>query len=243
MADPRPFLTARWEHLVMLNWAAPRALLEPLVPAGTTLDDWHGETLVSLVGFSFLDTRLRGIAVPGHRDFEEVNLRFYVSRVGPDGDVRRAVVFIREIVPRAAVALIARLAYNEPYITASMSRRVECDDQTGGQIAYAWTRRRADFRISAEVDGPAQPMLAGSEAAFVAEHYWGYTRQRDGGTLEYRVEHPPWRAWSPTRAAFEGDARQLYGDAFGELIASPPSSAVVARGSEVSVYAGVRVYS
>ncbi len=47
------FLTARWEHLVLLNYLCPPTLLEPLVPAGTELDTWQGETLVSLVGFLF----------------------------------------------------------------------------------------------------------------------------------------------------------------------------------------------
>ena len=58
------FLTARWEHLVLLNYVCPAALLEPLVPAGTTLDRWDGDVLVSLVGFLFSDTRLLGVPVP-----------------------------------------------------------------------------------------------------------------------------------------------------------------------------------
>ena len=114
-----PFLTARWEHLVLLNYVCPAALLEPLVPAGTTLDRWEGEALVSLVGFLFSDTRLLGVPVPFHRTFEEVNLRFYVR--GPAPDFRRAVVFIRELVPRWAIAAVARGIYNEPYLSVPMS--------------------------------------------------------------------------------------------------------------------------
>ena len=78
--DPRPFLTARWRYLAMLNYEVPPEALAPLVPAGTELDSWQGKTFVSVVGFLFLDTRVLGIAIPGHRDFEEVNLRFYVRR-------------------------------------------------------------------------------------------------------------------------------------------------------------------
>lgn len=238
---PQPFLTARWEHLVILNYEAPRSLLEPLVPAGTELDDWRGATLVSLVGFSFLDTRLRGLPIPFHRDFPEVNLRFYVRRTGPDGDLRRAVVFIRELVPLPAVAGIAKWAYNEPYATARMRRQVDCDDQQGGRLEYAWRYGHQDCLIAARVSGPALPLAPESEASFAAEHYWGYTRQRDGGTLEYRVEHPSWSGWRPDDASFSGDPRPLYGDAFGEILSGPMRSAVVARGSEVSVYDGIRI--
>src|SRR5262245_61190897 len=74
---PSPFLTAEWRHLAMLNFEIDPHVLKPLVPIGTELDDWQGHTFVSLVGFLFLNTRVFGVAVPGHRNFEEVNLRFY----------------------------------------------------------------------------------------------------------------------------------------------------------------------
>jgi len=196
---------------------------------------------VSLVGVSFLDTRVRAVPIPFHRSFPEVNLRFYVRRTGPDGDLRRAVVFIREIVPVPAVAYVAKWAYNEPYATARMWRLVDCDDGRGGRLAYGWRYGRQLCAIAARVSGPAAPIAPDSETSFVAEHYWGYTRQRDGGTLEYRVEHPPWSGWRPDEASFAGDARPLYGDAFAELLSGPARSAFVARGSAVAVHAGRRI--
>ena len=66
----------------MLNYEVPPALLGPMVPVGTELDTWGGITLASIVGFRFLDTRVFGIPIPGHRNFDEVNLRFYVRRRG-----------------------------------------------------------------------------------------------------------------------------------------------------------------
>ena len=125
MPDKRPFLTAEWRYLVMLNYEIDARVLEPRVPAGTVLDLWQGRALVSVVGFRFLGTRVRGFAIPFHRDFDEINLRFYVRRRGADGSVRRGVVFVREFVSRAAIAMCARLAYNEPYRAVSMrSERV-----------------------------------------------------------------------------------------------------------------------
>jgi uncharacterized protein YqjF (DUF2071 family) len=92
VAEPGPFLTAEWRDLAMLNYEIDAAVLRPFVPAGTELDAWGGRTFVSVVGFRFLGTRVRGVPVPGHRDFEELNLRFYVRRVADDGP-RRGVVF------------------------------------------------------------------------------------------------------------------------------------------------------
>jgi uncharacterized protein YqjF (DUF2071 family) len=229
------FLTARWENLVLINYVCPASLLEPLVPVGTELDSWDGDTLVSLVGFLFADTRLLGVPVPWHRTFEEVNLRFYVRRPDPDG--RRAVVFIRELVPRWAIATVARVVYNEPYLAVPMCHRSSLTD-SGGEVAYAWTHGEARYELGARVSGPAQVLAPGSEAEFITEHYWGYTRQRDGSTLEYRVEHPAWHVWHADRSWFAGPAARLYGPDFGAVLALPPRSAYAAVGSPVAVHHG-----
>jgi uncharacterized protein YqjF (DUF2071 family) len=240
-APRRPFLTARWEHLVLLNYPCPAALLAPLVPAGTTLDPWHRDTLVSLVGFRFEETRLAGWPIPGHRSFDEVNLRFYVRRVAETGAVRRAVVFVRELVPRVAIATVARWVYNEPYLAVPMVSTIALDAQTGGSVEYAWRYAGQRYAIGGTASGPAQPLVAGSEAEFITEHYWGYTRQRDGGTLEYEVVHPPWLVWRAASARFEGDAGLLYGPDFARILAAPPQSAFVAVGSPIAVHKGRRL--
>lgn len=233
-----PFLTARWENLVLLNYECPRALLEPLVPAGTELDMWGGHTLISLVGFRFADTRLLGVPVPFHRTFEEVNLRFYVRRAGADR--QRAVVFVRELVPRWAIATVARRMYNEPYLNVPMRHRCSLTP-SNGEVCYGWTYGGAEFELGARVNGAAQPLVPGSEEEFITEHYWGYTRQRDGGTLEYRVEHPPWRVWNATESWFTGPAAALYGADLGAVVSGSPRSAFVAVGSPVSVHHGRRL--
>jgi uncharacterized protein YqjF (DUF2071 family) len=236
-----PFLTARWEDLVLLNYSCPPDLLLPLVPRGTVLDLWEGEALVSLVGFLFKDTRVLGVSFPFHVNFEEVNLRFYVRRIMPSGELRRAVVFVRELVPRVAIASVARWLYNEPYLAMPMSHRSTLDDQVGGSASYSWRYRGEDFIMTAEAAGPARPPLPGSEAEFITEHYWGYTRQRNRGTLEYQVEHPTWSVWEATRSSVSGPLSSLYGAAFADILARPQRSAFVAVGSTVTVHRGVRL--
>src|SRR5262245_38215678 len=107
------FLTAEWRDLIMANYEVDPSLLASRVPAGTKLDLHEGKCFVSIVGFMFLDTRVLGFLVPFHVNFEEVNLRFYVRReVGEE--TRRGVVFVKEIVPRFAIAAVARTLYGEP---------------------------------------------------------------------------------------------------------------------------------
>jgi uncharacterized protein YqjF (DUF2071 family) len=238
----RPFLTAEWRYLVMLNYEVEPRILEPLVPAGTVLDAWHGRALVSVVGFRFLRTRVLGVPVPFHRDFDEVNLRFYVRREMPDEPPRRGVTFVRELVPRAAIALLARLVYNEPYSAVPMRSTVPPTLVADpGAIEYAWRTSSGAERLTVTTVGvPAVPH-AESEATFITEHYWGYTRQHDGGTVEYEVAHPPWRVWEAADARLDADVERLYGPTFADALARPPASAFVAEGSPVVVYAPRRV--
>jgi uncharacterized protein YqjF (DUF2071 family) len=179
-----------------------------------------------------------GVPVPLHRDFEEVNLRFYVRRE-IDGEARRGVTFIREIVPRAAIATVARLAYNEPYVTLPMRHAIGAQpdvDSAPSTIRYEWRQRAGWSRLAVEASGTARELTPGSESEFITEHYWGYTRQRDGGTVEYHVTHPRWRTWTVRSAAVQGDLAECYGAQLGDVVRRPPDSAFLAEGSAIAVH-------
>lgn len=222
----------------MLNYVVPPEVLAPFVPAGTELDTWEGKTFASMVGFLFLDTRVLGVAIPGHRNFEEVNLRFYVKRKAEDG-WRRGVVFIKEIVPRAAIAGVARLLYGEKYVAMPMRHSITGDPTRGGMyVTYGWRFRGRWNGIGAVVSGSPREAAPGSEEEFITEHYWGYSSRRGGGATEYRVDHPRWRVWPLLRPVLDCDVAALYGSRFAEPLAGEPSSAFLADGSEVSVSPG-----
>lgn len=230
----RPFLTAEWRHLAMLNWEVDPDLLTALVPPGTVLDLHAGRCLVSVVGLRFVDTRVRGRRIPFHTDFDEVNLRFYVRRQVGD-EVRRGVVFVRELVPLPAVALTARLVYGERYRALPMRSLVG-----GDEVEYRWRLAGRWQGLRLEAAGPAGLPDAGSEEEFVSEHYWGYAGGRRG-TLEYRVEHARWPVRRGKRAELDCDAERLYGPRFAAALEGPPMSAFLAAGSLVSVYPGQRL--
>lgn len=235
------FLTAEWRSLVMVNVEVDPTLLAPFVPRGTELDTWQGRHYVSVVGFRFLRTRVLGIPIPFHTNFDELNLRFYVRRSAYDG-VRRGVVFVKEVVPRWAIAAVARWVYGENYVRLRMHSEVHLDGGTGpGHAEYSWRLRGEWGRLRATCEGLPQPLVPDSEAEFITEHYWGYARQRDGSTMEYRVEHPPWRVWQATDHTFSADTRSLYGEAFGNALPVPATSAFIAEGSPIIVRRGVRL--
>lgn len=240
MDSGRIFLTAEWRDLVLLNYEVDPGLLLPHVPRGTELDYWNSKAFVSLVGFRFVNTKVFGVRVPFHSNFTEVNLRFYVQRC-EQGDVRRGVVFIREIVPRRAIALVARALYNENYLALPMAHEIRDGKDGSISASYRWRSGGRSNEMRFESQGTPQPLSSGSEEQFVTEHYWGYAAQRDGGCLEYHVIHPSWNVWRAQHAEFVGDAEQLYGAAFAAVLSNKPSSAFLADGSLVTVMRGRRI--
>jgi uncharacterized protein len=216
----------------MLNYVVDPGVVGPFIPPGTEMDYENGETFVSVVGFLFLDTRLLGLPIPLHRDFEEVNLRFYVRKKSAD-TWRRGVVFIRELVPRRAIALVARAFYGERYVALPM-RHAIVDDGARVSAEYSWRRGKKWESLKVSATGEPQSIPAGSHAEFITEHYWGYTGVR-AGCSEYRVEHPRWKIWNAVEFELRADVAALYGEPFAETLDRPPRSAFIADGSPITI--------
>jgi uncharacterized protein YqjF (DUF2071 family) len=254
------FLRADWRTLAMLNFDIDPAVLDPLIPAGTELDFHERRTFVSVVGFRFLKAWVLGLTLPFHRNFDEVNLRFYVRRrVG--GSWRRGVVFVKEIVPRRLIAWMARRCFYENFVALPMRSAIALPtpSHTGAvdvgrpfpaevglegptyAVTYEWLLGKRWNRLSASISGKAFRPSPESVETFIAEHYWGYTRTPDGGTVEFEVEHPPWRIWRAKTARIDIDIAELYGEDFVAALSAPPSSAFVADGSAVVVRKGHRL--
>ena len=228
----RPFLTAQWRNLLMLTYAVDPKVLIDRVPAGTTLDQWRGQALVSVVGFQFLDTKVLGAPIPFHQDFEEVNLRFYVRR-SASGETRQGIVFVREMVPRPFVGGMARLLYREPYHIVSMRSKVNPGPPP--DVDYQWNATGKWCSLAATAEGQASELVPGSLDEFITVRHWGYNGEPGKETLEYRVDHPRWRIWhvDSTRVAYEGES--LCGHELAPYLKNP-ISAILAEGSAVTVH-------
>jgi uncharacterized protein len=217
----------------MLNYVVDPRLIAPLVPPGTEIDFENGETFLSVVGFLFLDTRLLGLPIPLHRDFEEVNLRFYVRKKSAD-TWRRGVVFIRELVPKRAVALVARACYGENYLALPMKHQIDHVD-SNLKVEFSWRRGRKWESLKMSSPDQPQAIPAGTHAEFITEHYWGYTSFRSG-CGEYRVEHPRWKISNATDFELNVDVATLYGKQFAETLNQLPRSAFIADGSPIIIH-------
>lgn len=232
MPEPRPFLTAEWHHVLGVTYAVDGALLEPYLPQGARIDALDGSPRVSLVAFGFRRTRVHGVPIPGHVTFPEINLRFYVEMHG-----ERAVVFIREFVPRPAISIVARLLYNEPYRTTRM--REQAIEPGPGASGRLGVRHRFGpkhrNRLEAWADPVAREPAEGSPEYWLTHHDVGVGVARGGRTRSYRVEHPVWALHEVADLTVEVDFAALYGERWALLAGAQPSHVTLAAGSAVRI--------
>jgi hypothetical protein len=243
MGGDAPFLSATWRHLAMLNYEVDPAVLAGRVPPGTELDTWHGHALVTLLGLRFLNLGIRGIAIPGHRDFDQINLRFYVRRPMGDGQWRRGVVFVKEVVPKRLIVAVAKAWYGEPYMRLPTRHVIEAppggEPGVGGSgflVRYQWKQRGHWQGMSGRAAGHPAVFAPGSVEEFVTERYWGYRAHRGGGTSEFRTQHPSWLVRPLRDTRLDGDLARLCGPALGQHLRREPHSAFLADGSAVAVF-------
>lgn len=225
-----PFLSAYWKKLLVVNYEIDSSVLQNHVPRGTSLDDFDGKYYISLVAFMFLKNKLWGL-IPTfpHYNFEEANLRYYIKRE-EESEVKKGVAFIREVVPSQIIAWTARTFYNEPYVKLPMSHIWEND-----LIRYSWGDRE-QYSLECQIDSDLKELEENSFPFFILEHYWGYTPQKDGSTLEYQVEHPPWQYYDVKNVKVSEGLRDFYGQEFKAVLSQKPHSAFVAEGSPIKVH-------
>lgn len=227
------FLSAEWNNLIMANYIIDPAILKPYIPAGTELDFYNGNVYVSLIGFMFENTRILGYKIPFHVNFEEVNLRFYV-KCFEEGIWKRGAVFIKEIVPKLAISIVANTLYNEKYSTMRMKHFFD-QNETEIHLGYSWKLKGKWNRLEATTALNAVAMTAGSEEEFIAEHYWGYAVYNSKTTFEYAVQHPSWKIHPVKNYLIECDFNGLYGQRFALLANELPASVFMAAGSEINI--------
>ncbi|MCC5921369.1 MAG: DUF2071 domain-containing protein [Cyclobacteriaceae bacterium] len=227
------FLTAEWRKLAFANYIIDPKVLNPYLPYGTALDLYEGKCFISLVGLLFEETRLLGFKIPFHVNFEELNLRFYVKRY-EDNQWKKGVVFIKEIVPKAAITFVANTLYNEKYETLPM-QYLEEQKENSKVITYKWFKSGIENSLSLTSQEKSEAIISGSENEFIAERYWGYANKGETSTTEYEVKHDPWKIYPVSEVAVKNDFALVYGRDFAFMNELKPHSALLAEGSAISI--------
>lgn len=225
----RIFLTAEWRNLINITYKTDVSVLKPYLPKGLVLDTIDNSAFISLVAFQFLETKVKGIRIPFHVNFPEINLRFYVKNKNS-----RGVVFIREFVTKYMVALIANKIYNEQYSTADIEAKIIRGKLITAGYKLSLNNSEYFIRLNAE-SNPNTPEESSSEH-FFKEHSSGFGTDHSGNTIVYEVEHPVWKIYPVTDYSHNFDFRKIYGESFSFLNEEKPYNVLFAEGSQVKVF-------
>lgn len=203
---PLRFLTARWSHLAMLHFAIPAPWLRRHLPPGCEPD-------TSLDGKAY-------VSLVGFNFLQTrvLGVRWPGLTDFPEFNLRgyvrhvasgdRGVVFIREIVPSRLIA-------------------VEHTVRHDGRVS----------RMTLLADPEPYLPPPDSREAWFKEHRWGFNRTSHGGRLRrYEVVHPAWRCHRVASYELDWDFEGLYGHPWGALHDRRADLALLAEGSDVSVY-------
>ena len=226
------FLRAEWRCLAVLSYRAEESYLTQYLPAGIELDTWEGSPILSIVGFTFQKANILGVPALGHRFFPELNLRFYVRRKVGD-EIRKGVVFIKEICPKRLVSLTASLLYNEDFTTCPMRSFCIPDQINPQEVRYEWKFKNKWNSIalysSEEFEYPQNDF-----DRFIVDRYWGYNKSRGGETIEFEVAHPEWEVRNVSNFSIQFDFEALYGE-LSKFLVPEPLSVTLINGSEVAL--------
>ena len=227
------FLKANWENIVMVNYEISPAILEKYLPKGVELDLYNGKAYASLVGFMFKNTKIFNVPIFKLGTFEEINLRFYVSRkVG--NEIKRGVVFINETVPYKVVAWLANALYKEHYTTIPTRHHWDFT-QEHKEIKYEWFVNKKWNSIEVSALKEKKIMVKNSFESFIFEHYYGYTKVDNTSTEEYQISHPSWLINDIQEYEIDCDFENMYGKDFAILDKTSPTSIFLAEGSAIEI--------
>ena len=227
------FLTAEWRKLAFANYIIDKDVLKDYIPYGTELDLWQGNCYISLVGMMFKNTKILGVKIPYHVNFEEVNLRFYVRKF-EYGRWRRGVVFIKEIVPKSAISFVANNLYNENYDTLKMSH-IWKENENERYVEYRWGKSDTENMLSMTTGKDLLDIKDNTETEFILENYLGFAKVNDQKTHQYTVKHPRWKIYKVEDYNLNVNFGSIYGQSFKFLSQVKPHSVILVEGSKVAI--------
>lgn len=188
-----PLLRQAWRTVTFVHWRYPSSQLQPMMPAGLTVEEYDGSAWVTLTPLLMKDVRLTGTPpVPRLSAFPETNLRTYVR----DQAGREGIWFFSLDAAAAWITIGARLLLGAPYFLAAL--RVDRRDglrYTGTRVS----RRRPSYRLQVQ---PGESLGPGGLDIWLTHRWRAYTTHA-GWLLEIPVRHEPWPLQAATVTRLE----------------------------------------
>lgn len=207
-------LAMGWRQLLFENWPIDPALMDSHLPESLTADRHDGSAWLSVVPFTNVAVRPKGLPRRFGVRLPEVNVRTYVTHDGVP-----SVYFFSLDAQGFASVTGARLFHHLPYYYARISLsvadgRVRFDSRRHHPGARPGRYEATYWPTGESFDAPSDPFTE-----FLVERYRFYTEASDGSLRYSDVRHDPWTLY-PATATVETETL-LRADGFARPDAEP----------------------
>ncbi|QLG47386.1 YqjF family protein [Natrinema halophilum] len=203
-----------WRHLLFENWLVDPAVIEAHLPEALAADVYDGSAWLSVIPFTNVAVRPKGVPKRAGIQLPEINVRTYVTRDGVP-----SVYFFSLDAQGLASVVGARYFHHLPYYYARISI-----DGTDGKVRFRSRRRHPGARpanYEATYWPTGEPISAPDDplGSFLVERYRFYTQSPDGSLRYTDVDHEPWTLY-PAAADVETNTL-LTADGFAHPTSEP----------------------
>jgi hypothetical protein len=234
------FLKATWQNLIQLVYTAPIDEVQTLLPEGLTPEIFDGKAHIILSALEFRQTRVKGLKIPFHVHFPEINLRIPVRKQGVTG-----VYFLRQYVPKHCIAVVAKRIYHEAYEAYPMEFLVQhvpdADEGTSIMECHCKLWKKEDtldiqvYAVEPEnyipVDENHPPEPAVGDADFIT----GFGTNDKQEIIEYRIEHRKQEFFEVREWSIRGDLTKIFDDCIPKGISEMPIHVSFSHGQAVKI--------
>jgi len=199
-----------WRHLLFANWPVDPDVVDAHIPDPLTVDTYDGRAWLSVVPFTNVAVRPKGLPAWTGLPLPELNLRTYVTcegeRSGPDatgpyddGPAADLGVYFFSLDADGILGVTgARLFHHLPYYFATMD--MQTDERGVDFASRRWHpgARPNNFDARYEPVGERFHSDSGSVEEFLTKRHRYYT-ETPGGDLRYaQIRHGPWPLYDAT---------------------------------------------
>jgi hypothetical protein len=108
-------------------------------------------------------------------------------------------------------------------------------NENSRKFTYQWKVNNNWNIIHVETNIDPVAIEPDSEAEFITEHYFGYTKINENATFEYQVTHPRWLQYKVINNESVIDFEGVYGKEFAFIKDLQPTSVFLAIGSKITI--------
>lgn len=231
------FLKATFQNLLQLVYSVPASAIQALLPEGLEPELKNGKAQLILSALEFRQTKVKGLKIPFHVNFPEIHLKTRVRRGNQSG-----VFFIRQIVPKHCIAVVARRIYHEPYESFPIEFTLQAmpgseEGTTIEELTCKLWKKDKTLEVRAFIESSLQEGDSSEDfyENLPPETLIGFGTNDKGELSTYTMEQKALKAIKVEEWSMTGDLNGIFEDSFPEGFSEYPDEVLFIQGQSVKI--------